>query len=229
MKIKKIVILSILIFIFTATGFSVSNKKKIIVNYMMYRGIFLKVDNLNNALIDKGYPEINSYCDSVGIGNHNIIQKKIIFGINYHQFYGNNSRNGNYSTKLTGNWELFSFGFILYNTKNIYFYPIFNFGYGELNINIIESSIDSFSKVLDQNSLMDGVVMKTSSYLFEPTIGIDFYMENNIFGTLFFGIRSGYMMSPLNYGWTVNGISISGGPATRIEGFFISFSAGMLL
>ena len=229
MKIQKIILVLILFFLLINIGFSLSDKDKIIVNYMMYRGIFLDVDKLNSALDSKGYPKVNSYCDSYGIGNHNILKNNIIFGINYHEFYGNDSKNSIYSTKLTGNWELFSLGFIVYNTKHLYIYPVLNFGYGELNIDVIDASLNTFDKVLNQNQHFDGVSMKTRSYLFEPTIGIDYYIENKIFNTLFVGFRTGYMMSPANYGWTVNGISIAGGPETKITGYFLSFSAGILL
>ncbi len=219
----------VLFFLIINAGFSLSSNDKIIVNYMMYRGIYLNVDNLNSALRAKGYPEVNSYCDSYGIGNHNILKNNIIFGINYHEFYGNDSKNSYYSTKLTGNWELLSLGYIVFNTEQWYIYPIFNFGYGKLNIDVVDSSLNSFDKILNQQQHLDGVSMKTSSYLFEPALGIDYYIENKVFNALYVGFRTGYMMSPINYGWSVNGISINGGPETQINGFFLSFSAGMLL
>lgn len=224
-----IIILLFNFYIVNAENSLTKNQK--IINYGLYRGIILDVGGLNNILENKGYPKLNSFCTSMGIGNHNIINDNIIFGINFYKFYGNQTENDRFITKLQGNWELFSVGLTILSGDNYNLYPIINAGYGTLEVKIIENTINDFDKILNQTNQInqiDGVTLETSSYLFEPAIGFDYFMDFKFSTKLYAGFRAGYMFSPINYGWTVNGISITGGPKTSITGPFFSISGGIV-
>ena len=218
--------LIILIITFIVTVNAETDKK--IISYGLYRGIYLDIDSLNNVLESNGFPELNNYCESWGVGSHTIIEDRIVFGVNFYRFYGNSNSNADFKSKVNGHWELFTFGIITGKiAKNIYMYPLVNIGYGSLDVKIIDTTIDSFDEVLNGDPQLDGITLSTSSYILEPGIGFDYFKRTNGIN-LFIGLRAGYAFSPVNYGWEVNSIAIEGGPETKVQGPYISVAGGIM-
>lgn len=223
---------SILLFIYKNTIFALSGGFGY---FMMGSQMFSDISSLNSEMLVRGYPEISNSGISIGGGGHAVVDRVIIGGEGS-GILTKKSGNSNFSVDYSYGYGCFDLGYVVYNSKSIFVYPMLGIGGGGMTLSIFEKTLPSFGDVLDNPKR--GVVITTGGLLLNFSLGLDYllkvedsYESRNVekrgVGGFVVGIRTGYILSVVKSDWSLpNEVVLSNSPQVGLDGFYIKVLIG---
>jgi len=196
--------------------------------YFMFGGSTIDIDALNSRLENKGYSGLSDDFVSFGGGGH-VIMDRVILGVEGHWLGGEEEEStiasGHFKTSLSGAYGFFNLGYLIYSKNDLNVYPLLGLGGGGMWLKIGPYSFDDILE-----NPRRGAELSTGGFLFNLALGTDYLMklwkDEKGEGGLVFGLRLGYTLAPIENGWEMDGISLSGDPQIAITGPYIRFMIG---
>ncbi len=203
-------------------------KKRVNAAYVIIGAGSLRIKSLNDFLGTNGLPEVTNNFLSFGLGGH-IIHNKMVIGLElgrYLEHYGPSKLA--YNTSLSARYTVINFGYLFQSESGLMYYPFIGLGAGLLKLQVVENNIDHFGDVMKGQ---DGSDAKRLSMLLNVGVSLDYFHKYNKKkkgkNSLVFGLRAGYLFSPLSFDWKVNRIAVPSGPGTTINGPYFRVVIGL--
>lgn len=201
----------------------------------------LGINTINDHLKKNDYATFSPYFFSMGGGGHVGTPSLLIGGEGYSFFAHSEDQNiaGLYKTTLDAGYGFFNIGRVAYLNERLKVCPFLGLGGGRISLKIVENeSPSSFQEVLNQPERC--TEFSLGGFLIDLSLRMEFLFR--IFNTSInedktanvgyypIGIRIGYIFSPFDDNWEVNGIEIPVGPVIGMLGPYvrISFGFGMM-
>ncbi|MCK9268943.1 MAG: hypothetical protein WC271_01325 [Bacteroidales bacterium] len=231
----KPLIMLVMIFSFVATSqaFSQSDEPPAKVyggiGYFQAGYSFMDFNDLNNAFVQAGIPEINNGSVSLGGGGHYIFRRFLIGGEG-NGLIGSRTANENFSVRHSGGMGFFNAGYIVLQRPLYTVYPILGIGGGGYSVTIIDrnAATASLQEVLD-NPHQQAELSK-GSFMLNFSVGADLFVfaDRTQQGTGGFvvGVRAGYLLAFDTDEWRLDDYSFTDGTNTSISGPFIRLIIG---
>jgi hypothetical protein len=198
------------------------------VGYFIFGGKMINLSSLNTKLESKGYPKVSNNFISLGGGGHFTI-KRFIIGGEGHGFFSKETQNIGYRASIGGGYGFFNVGYLVYHTKGLSVYPLLGLGGGAISLELAEKGISPSFDDLLSNPRGQSVV-SVGGFLVNLAVGLDYFLalgrSERGEGGLDFGLRLGYIFSPLMGSWRMSGVAVSGGPSVAPTGPFIRLTIG---
>lgn len=191
--------------------------------YFGFRYVKNDLSKLNAAFAANNLPVVSENIFGFGGGGHGYINRIIVGGEGY-TFELVDKNNGSYLTQVRGDMGFFNVGYLLLNNKNYMLSPMLGIGAYTMEIDIYESTNESFNQILADPK--NGTRIKNDQFLFDLGLqGNLFLTESKLFSI---GLKAGYQFSVIENKWSdANGV-IANGPATNGDGGYaqLQFSFG---
>lgn len=221
-----------LLFIMTISiiGYSQeSNKISGGIGYFMPGFSFSNISDLNNRLLDYGYPELSTGSLTLGGGGH-FIYKNFVIGGEGHGMIGNTSTNSKYKLNLSGGYGFFNFGYLIYKTPAMFVYPLLGIGGGGATLAITDrrNNPSDFNNLLEYPNRESYVT--NEGFMLNLSMGMDFFVaglksENATAGWLI-GLKIGYIYNMNGNEWYYNNTTLNDSPNSSISGPYVRFTIG---
>lgn len=181
---------------------------------------------LNVIMYGEGYNTFEENFLSSGGGGYGIIKNWVIGGEGFYftrQTIGNTSR----SASLNGSNGMFKLGYVILSKKGFYLYPVVGVGGGVFELQLKESdSIPTFPDVAANPGR--SAHLEANGLILDAGLGISFTPKGGVTGsggpTL--GLRAGYLFTPSDFTWKMDGDKLSGGPALGMNGIYVRLTIG---
>jgi hypothetical protein len=195
--------------------------------YFMIGGLQTDLGDFNDDLSRFGYEDMDDKFFSLGGGGH-VVKNGLIFGIEGHGFMGEEKLNQGYNTRLIGGYGFVNIGYELINYKNFSLYPLIGLGGGAIEYSMVQDARLSFDDVLADPGRT--ITLRNAGFMIQAALGTEFFYpmhsnEHHEWG-LVFGLRGGYVFTPITSDWWANEDKISGGPDLGINGPYLRLTIG---
>lgn len=187
---------------------------------------WINVTEMNRLLLQSGYPQLTDEFYHYG-ALYQVSDGLLITEIEYSQIYPQKVSLDVYQTVLGANYLMLNVGFGLVDTDWLQMYPIFGVSRSGMTLEVTEEKPFNFESVISNATRL--VELTKVSYVIQAGIGMDFSFEIGD-GTplkMTFGVRAGYFYTVYSENWMANGISITGGPNTGLDGWYVRFLIGI--
>jgi hypothetical protein len=188
-------------------------------------------DRLNRSRI--GYPEHSGNFLSIGGGGFFCGRRWLIGGEGF-ALLGSKETEGSYWSGLSGGYGLAQFGYLLYQSEDLTFYPIFGLGGGMFSWKIQKASVPTDFDDLIASPEM-GVSLNSSSFLLQAALGADYWIRTGGSSRrggfcIVIGVRAGYTFAPAGNDWEVEledrNVKLENGPDLGLTGPFVRVIIG---
>lgn len=203
-------------------------KKRVNAAYFIVGNNTFRLNSLNNYLTPRGFPTLAANYLAYGFGGH-VIHNKFVLGAEVQRSFGKKQLStANFNTFLSFKYTTLNIGYLLYSQKGLMTYPLLGFGFGELKLKVMNNEIDSFNDI-DKNHNIS--TSWTHSFLVNLGMGLDYFVNFNKKmqgkNNLVIGIRAGYLISPIKFNWSIDGIRVGDGPEVGLTGPYIRITIGL--
>lgn len=193
----------------------------------------LDLGELNASLTAAGLPELDERVVSLGGAGFGV-RGRLLIGGEGHALLGGDqtTADGSIEVGLSGGYGLFRLGYLLLGGEGFLdVYPMVGIGGGSMSVRITERSAPTFDDVLVDPQRSS--TLSTSMFLLDIGLGADYRFvvseddDEEGEGGVLVGVHAGYTLAPGDTEWTLDGINnVAGGPAARVEGFYLRLSIG---
>ena len=187
----------------------------------------LDLDALNQTLRAEGISEFEEGFYTLGGGGH-VERDRFLIGGEGHAMLEQSETSGGFKRRLSGGYGFFDLGYLVVRTDRVRVFALGGMGVGGVGLTAEERSVASFEEVLEEPRR--GSTLSTGGFLFQLAAGADhifrFRDNPNSSSGMAVGLRAGYVFSPGEGEWRVNGSDAAGGPETGTGGFYVRFSVG---
>lgn len=183
---------------------------------------FLNIKDLNHVLKQNGYAEFSRGFITMGGAGYGQIGKFLIGGEGMRILQKKKESNDKNLT-LAGGYGMFKLGYVLFWKSNLFIYPYAGIGGGGVNLKIFENKVVNFNDaVANPKKVFDAV---NSNLIFDAGISGEYRFGRH--GGFMFGIKAGYLFSPVVGDWKMAGeVGMSNGPKVGVDGFYIQIMLG---
>jgi hypothetical protein len=185
----------------------------------------LDLDALNGTLRADGIPEFEEGFYTLGGGGH-VERGRFLFGGEGHGLLVQSETSGGFKRGLAGGYGFFDMGFLVLRSDRFRVFALGGIGAGGIGLTAEERSVTSFEDVLEEPRR--GSTLSTGGFLFQLAAGADHIIRfrDNANNGLAVGLRGGYVFTPGDSDWRVNGSDAPGGPEAGPGGAYVRFSVG---
>ena len=187
----------------------------------------LDLDALNRSLRAEGIPEFDDGFYTLGGGGH-VERNRFLIGGEGHAMLEHSETSVGFKRRLGGGYGFFDLGYLFVRSDRVRLFALGGIGGGGVGLTAEERSVTSFEEVLDEPRR--GSTLSTGGFLFQLAAGADhiFRSRDNPSRSSGFavGLRAGYVFSPGEGDWSVNGSEAPGGPETGPGGVYVRLSVG---
>ena len=194
------------------------------------RGVFqagylmLDLDELNARLLSAGYPEMDDRFLTLGGAGYRVMNR-ILIGGEGHGLLGREETTADATRRisLNGGYGLFRLGYLLLADYGFDLVPAIGIGGGGMSLKITERGSPTFDDVLGQPARSS--TLSTGMLLVDGSVGVNYRVAlgppDRRRGGILIGLHGGYLYSPWNSSWDLDGLSdVAGGPELLIQGFY---------
>ncbi|MSR82913.1 MAG: hypothetical protein EXS58_08300 [Candidatus Latescibacteria bacterium] len=171
----------------------------------------------------------NSYI-SFGLGTHGVING-VLIGWELNGLTSRETTNAasTYRVTLGGGYGFVNVGYLAYSMEGLDIYPMIGIGGGGVHLRMASRRTLSFPQVVASPD--QAVDLNTGGFLLNPSLGLDYMLslsgdekrENGVI----FGLRLGYVLSPLTGAWKVDQTDVAGGPQASVAGPYVRLTVGL--
>jgi hypothetical protein len=179
---------------------------------------------LNGRLQRAGYPTFSSQLLSVGGGGYGLVAGTLIVGGEGYGLIAPSQRYRGREVSVGGGYGLFTIGYQFRPASALRVHPLIGIGGGGFELNIGSASGGPFNDVLDNPGR--GATLETGSVLLSVGGGLEYRFRHSGDGGLKVGIRAGYLLSPYEEDWRVDGRRLSNAPGAPLQGPFVRVLLG---
>lgn len=206
--------------------------------YFQFGAGQMDTGDLNTVLERAGYSVVtrsplndmdNSYI-SFGLGTHGVVNG-VLIGWELNGLTSRETTNtaGTYRVSLGGGYGFVNVGYLAYSMEGLDIYPMIGIGGGGVHLKMTSRRTLSFSQVVADPD--QGVELNTGGFLLNPSLGLDYMLslsgdEKRESGVVF-GLRVGYVLSPLTGAWKVDETDVAGGPQASPAGPYVRLTVGL--
>lgn len=203
-------------------------KKRINAAYIMFGFNHVGTDNMNTFLHSSGLPTVEEDYLSLGFGGH-VIHNRFVLGFEVVKMFEKEGQTvKEFSTAMGAKYTLLNFGFLAHQKKGLMFYPTIGIGLGEMKLRVTENNIHSFE---DFTGSQRGSESRRLGILFQLSAALDYFHKykdkKKGRNSIVFGIRAGYIFTPMRFKWKVNYVTVGDGPNSALNGFYIRLVFGL--
>lgn len=186
---------------------------------------FTDLAPLNNRLDEAGYPTFASEMISIGGGGYGVTNRILLGGEGHGLITANKGFNSR-DVSVGGGYGLFTLGYLFQPRPSLRIYPQVGFGGGGLLLDIgSQGDAGDFDEVLNNPNRSASV--GRASLLASIGAGLEYEFSGpGEKGGFRLGLRTGYMLSPLNSDWQIDETTLSGGPDATLRGPFLRLTIG---
>ncbi len=187
------------------------------------------IGDLNTRLRNAGYQTFPRNFLSLG-GGGNAHIRRIVLAVDGSLYLTSekSSLDGTAATRLRGGAGLVQAGYDILPPGSLSLYPLLGVGFGIMELALQPASSANFNDVLTDPRRMSRLDAFTA--LINIGLGgeyrIPLIRREASDGGLLIGFRTGYMFSPTNGNWKLNGASLAGGPALDMSGPYFKMFLG---
>lgn len=189
----------------------------------------LDLEDLNLSLRAEGIPEFEERFYTLGGGGH-VERGRALIGGEGHGLLEHSETSGGFKRRLSGGYGFFDLGYLFVRNPRLRAYALGGLGGGGIGLKAEERTVVSFEEVLEDPRL--GSTLSTGGLLFQLAGGADYVFrlrdDPGAARGLAVGVRAGYVFSPGEGEWRVNGTEAAGGPEVGVEGLFVRLSVGAM-
>ena len=190
----------------------------------------LDLGPLNDVLASSGYRPISEDFLSLGGGGYAVLGRFVIGGQG-HGYLGEGediSLGGqNFRTDVLAGMGFVDLGWVLWSGGGCSLTPLVGLGGGGMSLQIDALAAPTFGEVLAQPGHRS--TLSTSAFLLDLGASFDFLLQRERGerrGGPLFGVRVGWVLSPLHGGWELHGRDIAGGPDLGVTGPYVRILLG---
>jgi hypothetical protein len=230
-RISHPIALSFLALVLTVNGAAAQRRGAPVANsggrgFFMIGVQYMDLEDLNIALLDRGYPDFDETFLTLGGGGFAVRNRVLIGGEGHGLLQSQQtSPNGALRTGLFAGYGMFNVGYQVVRSRSLALYPLLGIGGGGTTLLIRERATVSFDDVLRDpgrsSSLTKGALLVGGA------VGGDWFLPfGSARGGLILGFRAGYTYAPLDAEWRMDGTDVAGGPSAELTGPYVRFSIG---
>lgn len=206
--------------------------------YFQFGAGQMDTGDLNNVLEKAGYSVVtrsplndmsNSYV-SFGLGTHGVVNG-VLIGWELNGLTSRETTNAasTYRVTLGGGYGFVNVGYLAYSMEGLDIYPMIGIGGGGVHLKMVSRRTLSFPQVVASPD--QGVDLDTGGFLLNPSLGLDYMLslsgdEKRESGVVF-GLRLGYVLSPLTGAWKMDQTEVAGGPQASVTGPYVRLTVGL--
>lgn len=194
--------------------------------------------DLNAVLERAGYSVVtrsplNDMSDSYisfGLGSHGVVNG-VLIGWELNGLTSRETTNaaGSYRVTLGGGYGFVNVGYMAYSMEGLDIYPMIGIGAGGARLKMVSRRTLSFGQVVADPD--QGTELSTGGFLLNPALGLDYMLslsgdEKRESGVVF-GLRLGYVLSPLTGAWKMDQTDVAGGPQASPAGPYLRLTVGL--
>jgi hypothetical protein len=190
----------------------------------------LDLEPLNQVLVASGYPPFEEDYLTLGGGGFAVLGRFVIGGQGHGYLPDKQDvslASGNQRTSLAAGVGFVDLGVVAWSRRGLSLIPFVGLGGGALLFEIQELSSPSFGEVLQQPGRRSQ--LSTSGFLVDLGVNLDWLVgpvrDDVRFGAAV-GLRVGWIFSPFQGDWQLDGRDIAGGPRMGVEGPYVRFMLG---
>lgn len=181
---------------------------------------------LNQALQKSGVPELPAFGFGIGGSGHFFFNNLVIggHGAGYSLQHTSNSI---YKTELASGYGFFDMGYVVFNHKKHFCYPLLGVGGGGYDLSLYKRSssmhFDSLSSGANGQTRLLG-----NALLLNVSLNSEHFFSGSEagFGGLALGLSIGYLFSPASLTWESNQQKVNGAPAMHLNSFYVKLKIG---
>lgn len=184
---------------------------------------------LNDAMMQKGYPELQNGSVSIGGGGYYLLRNWMIGGEGC-GLPGSTSENASYKVSLGGGYGFFNVGYLVLKTPGFSLYPIVGIGGGGMTVALREKTANTpaFGQILDdpgrETYLNNGGFMLNFSLLAHYLVLGTKTTDGS--GGFILGLKAGFILNLDGDNWYLDNQTMSQTPASSISGPYFSLVIG---
>lgn len=188
----------------------------------------LDLGPLNDQLVANGYSPFREDFLTLGGGGHAYLGRFVIGGQGH--AYLTESKDvtlpaGNFSTDLSAGMGFVDLGWVVYSTDTFSFAPMVGLGGGGLALEIDALSAPTFEDVLDNPGHRSR--LETGGFLLDLGLSAELVVTGeDSHGGPVVGIRAGWVLTPIEGDWAVEGREVLGGPDLGVTGPYVRLLLG---
>ena len=189
---------------------------------------WLNLTELSTKLEAKGFEPLKGNLFSTGGGGYGIIREKILLGGEGHGFQ-QDVFSDSLKASVGAGYGVFNIGYVVFSEKGFRLFPMIGLGGGSVNLKIVERGVTpTFDEILDNPGRETNI--STSGILLQFAVGMDYFLklgeDEKGGGGLLFGVRVGYIYTPMKADWKMEDMDVLGGPDVRVTGPYVHFIIG---
>jgi hypothetical protein len=190
----------------------------------------LDLGPLNDVLQANGYRRFTEDFLSLGGGGYGVLGRFVIGGQG-HGYLGEGRDvalgGQNFRSEVSAGMGFVDLGWVLWSSNGWALTPLVGLGGGGLTLQIDALSAPTFGEVLAQPGHRSK--LSTGGFLIDLGASFDFLLRRDDgerrSGPLF-GLRAGWVLSPIEGGWELEGRDIAGGPDLGVSGPYVRILLG---
>jgi hypothetical protein len=179
---------------------------------------------LNGRLRRAGYPTFSRELLSLGGGGYGRVAGSLIVGGEGYGLIAPSQGHQGREVSVGGGYGLFTVGYQFRPTSGLRVHPLLGIGGGGFEVNIGSASGGQFDDVLEDPGR--GASLETGSVLLSVGGGLEYRFRHSGDGGVQVGLRAGYLLSPYEADWRVNGSRLSNAPGAPLQGPFVRVLLG---
>ncbi len=184
--------------------------------------------NKLNDFLPAGYPAITNQ-PFVGSGAGYCLFSNFVIGGEGGNIHAGTFTKGNQKVELSGDYGLFSLGYVVLNKKGLLLFPLLGIGSNTLNVFIHQKDETASFHTITGEPFQSATLNYKTSLLkvsFSGIYNVVGSKSDNASGGLFIGLEAGYQIAYKSGDWKYENGSISDGPDISPNGFFLQLMIG---
>jgi hypothetical protein len=231
----KLVVMSLFILLFGLNVMDASGQTEVKKKGGTYGGLGFFKPGINtiqftklNGFLPTGYPTITNQ-PFVGSGAGYGLFNNFVIGGEGGNIHAGTFTLGNQKVELSGDYGLFSLGYVVVNKKGLLIFPLLGIGSNTLNVFIHQKDETATFQAITGEPFQSATLHHKTSLVKLSVSGIYNVMGNKSdkgSGGMFIGLEAGYQVAYKSGDWNYENGAITGGPDFSTNGFFIQLMIG---
>jgi hypothetical protein len=188
----------------------------------------------NDGLAANGYPTYGSRPTGLNLGVYRLLRNRVMLGGEWvaHSFAGSADTHDGRDMGLGGGYATLGIAYAIDRSPRVRLYPRLGLGVGGMGLWIEDDAARDRDPVAFETWLAaptsdpEYSTLSQGSMVVDLGAGAEFVLRERGTAPLV-GVRFGYVATPFDQGWTLNGRTVTGAPAATVAGPYVRVLFGL--
>jgi hypothetical protein len=190
---------------------------------------------LDDRLAASGHPTFGSRPVALNVGAYRLFRSGVMLGAEWHYLNVGDGEHQGRAVGLGAGYATLGLGYAVALSPRVRFYPRLGLGVGGMGLwSEVERDVGSGANdfagwLANPTTDPDYATLSQASMVVDLGAGVELLLRGRGGGGPLLGLRSGYVVTPFDQGWTQDGRSVSGAPDATVAGPYVRAVIGWRL